>query len=160
MDGIRVNQKGVEMAHVMDLEAYYSDDQQVGSWKVCSESDGCRALLVAVLDRAIRDYMVTCHAGYEGGDNLADAERSACRWFASKEIYCTTQRGFSFAWICQQLGIDAVRLWAGVQRLDESYEAGRLNCVPAFRRRSISLHLKENYDDLIEAAKLENTEQD
>lgn len=57
-----------------------------------------RRLLLAILERAILDYV--------GNDE--DAALSSVEWFSSENTSCNV--AFSFPWICQQLDLDIDRV--------------------------------------------------
>ena len=80
-----------------------------------SHTDAHRNLLAAILERAIRDYIV------ESADSGAEnARRSARKWLCINRISPMPKTPWSFYWICDHLELDAIEIRAKIIELNKN----------------------------------------
>lgn len=101
--------------------------------------DGYRALLIAILYRAICDYTQLFMEDVTGnGANASERRRS--RHYLERDaeswLFDLERRPFSFIWVCEHLDFDATSLRNAIFKAKES----RIELGPQMRRGRVKLH--------------------
>lgn len=79
-----------------------------------SHTDAHRNLLAAILERAIRDYIV------ESADSGAEnARRNARKWLCVNRTSPMPKGPWSFKWVCDHLDLDAIEIREKIVELNK-----------------------------------------
>ena len=122
----------------MDLESMLGGLSS-GKWEPKTPTDRCKGLLVAILDRGIRDSISCVTDGCKTSDEV---RCEATEWIESSEY--VNGGGLTFRYCCEQLDIDSelLRLELGAIRTriasgDNSGINGVRSCQKTMKRRCI-----------------------